>query len=211
MECRWSMCSLMGRRGRSSAWFITRRCVLSSLKPSPAELTTTQLYAQQCYQCETPIAEDDYLTVSDPRLLPPGPRTYHALHFFCASCGDPFVDPKSLARGREGTLAAPFMVHKGHAYCQACDTRLWKPKCGGCGKGVAGDYAEAFGKVWHEECFCCLVRWFPSASGGGNADCACCGQDCRKPLDGPYLVRDYGDGDKAFCSACYDVRAKNED
>lgn len=115
-----------------------------------------------CFQCKTPIADEDYLTISDPTLLPSVPtRTYHALHFFCASCGDPFVDPKSLARGREGTLADPYMVHDGYAYCQRCDVRLWKPKCKGCKKGIGGDWVEAVGGVWHPECFSCVVSYFP--------------------------------------------------
>lgn len=151
-----------------------------------------ELYASVCFQCKTPIADEDYLTISDPTLLPSVPtRTYHALHFFCASCGDPFVDPKSLARGREGTLADPYMVHDGYAYCQRCDVRLWKPKCKGCKKGIGGDWVEAVGGVWHPECFSCV--------------------DCKRPFTGQYLLRDDGpQGEKAYCVECYEIRAKSD-
>ncbi|KAM0752440.1 hypothetical protein T439DRAFT_379500 [Meredithblackwellia eburnea MCA 4105] len=152
-----------------------------------------ELFASVCFQCKTPIADQEYLTITDPSLHPPvGTRTYHALHFFCADCGDPFVDPKSLAKGREGTLADPYMVHEGYAYCFKCDVRLWKPKCSkGCKKGIGGDWVEALGAKWHPECFCCV--------------------DCKKPFTGQYLLRNDGPtagGEKAYCVACYEIRAK---
>ncbi|KAL8276222.1 hypothetical protein RQP46_011383 [Phenoliferia psychrophenolica] len=144
-------------------------------------------FAATCFQCKTPIADQEYLTISDESLLPSVPtRTYHALHFFCASCGDPFVDPKSLAKGREGTLAAPYMVHDGYAYCRACDVRLYAAKCKGCRKGIGGDYLDVLDGMWHPECFGC--------------------GDCKRPLDGQYLLKD----DKALCVSCYELRIKNE-
>ncbi|KAI5474192.1 zinc finger, LIM-type protein [Pseudohyphozyma bogoriensis] len=85
-------------------------------------------FARTCFHCKTPIADSSYLTITDARLLPatPATRTYHALHFFCADCGDPFVDPKSLspAKSKEEAKASPYMVHKGHAYCERCKRPL---------------------------------------------------------------------------------------
>lgn len=72
------------------------------------------------------------------------------------------MDPTSLSRGREGTLAAPFMVHDGYAYCEKCDVRLWREKCAGCKKGIGGDFVEALEMKWHEECFGCFVSHFLS-------------------------------------------------
>lgn len=134
--------------------FCWRSAELTARAPNP------QHYAEKCYHCKTPIAESEYINIADPRLLPPTPlRTYHATHFFCAACGDPFVDPTSLARGKEHTLAKPYIVHKGYAYCQGCDLRVYKPKCVGCAQGIAGDFLETNeGSKWHEGCFCCVVR-----------------------------------------------------
>lgn len=130
-----------------------------------------QLFAKKCHHCSTPIVGSEFVTVSDPDLLPPTNRTYHALHFFCSSCGDPFVDPSSLSKGRAGTIAMVFVVHKGWPYCPPCDTRLWKERCRGCGEGLGGDFLTALGGNWHEECFGCFVRLLSTLfSNGGGTD-----------------------------------------
>lgn len=117
-----------------------------------------QHYAEKCFHCKTPIADSEYINISDPLLLPPTAiRTYHATHFFCANCGDPFVDPSSLAKGKEYTLAKPYLVHKGYAYCEGCDLRMYKPKCVRCKKGIAADWIEAGEQKYHEACFKCVV------------------------------------------------------
>lgn len=59
--------------------------------------------------------------------LGPEPRVYHQSHFWCAECGDPFLDPKCAspfdAPCRLNALAtpdnpimAPFVVVGGHPY-----------------------------------------------------------------------------------------------
>lgn len=129
-----------------------------------------QRFAQTCHQCKTPISEADYLTLADP-ALPPVPRYYHALHFFCAECGDPFVDPSSLSKGEQHTVARPYMVNKGFAYCEKCEVKMFMHKCFACGEGIGGDYTEAGGVVYHPECFNCTVsgpRWMLFALGGAG-------------------------------------------
>lgn len=168
-------------------------------------------YARTCFQCKTPISDPDYLTLSDPSL-PPEPRYYHALHFFCSQCGDPFVDPSSLSKGEHHTLARPYMVHKGFAYCEGCDVRMFRDKCTACGDGIAGEYTEAGEGIYHPDCFNCT--------------------DCAKPLTGQYLLRIPGPDEvpttpspkkkapqlrgakkpakpeeKPYCHACFERRA----
>lgn len=101
--------------------------------------------------------DESYITIDDPVL---GKRQYHELHFFCANCGDPFIDPKahSHSDATDPELAArPFTVHNGHPYCEACDLRLHRPKCSNCKKPISGDVLKALNKDWCEDCFVCTV------------------------------------------------------
>ncbi|KAL7006537.1 hypothetical protein EMMF5_003958 [Cystobasidiomycetes sp. EMM_F5] len=52
-----------------------------------------ELFSIRCAHCQTPIVDETYITIDDVHLG--GKKTYHELHFFCANCGDPFVDPKA--------------------------------------------------------------------------------------------------------------------
>ncbi|CAH7673545.1 hypothetical protein BY996DRAFT_6410064 [Phakopsora pachyrhizi] len=54
-----------------------------------------ELFSLKCHHCNTSINDESYVTLEDPSL-PGGPRHYHQLHLFCAECGDPFLNPKSL-------------------------------------------------------------------------------------------------------------------
>ncbi|KAJ3508116.1 hypothetical protein NLJ89_g5932 [Agrocybe chaxingu] len=49
-------------------------------------------FAPRCYSCKTAIIEEQFISLDDPAL---GKRTYHTQHFFCAECGDPFLDPST--------------------------------------------------------------------------------------------------------------------
>ena len=129
--------------------------------------STLQRFALECYQCRTPIASADYLPLSDPLLPPrasyrhPSTRFYHPLHFFCAGCGDPFVDPVSYElQGAAELEACPYVARDGHPYCDRCDLRMWRPKCAGCRKGLREEdgFLEVEGDKWHEGCFQCSVR-----------------------------------------------------
>ncbi|GAA5996603.1 uncharacterized protein JCM10292_003080 [Rhodotorula paludigena] len=179
-------------------------------------------FALECHHCRTPIASADYLPIHDPLLPPradyrhPSTRYYHPLHFFCAGCGDPFVDPTSYellpASSADGLEATPYVAREGHPYCDACDLRMWREKCPGCGKGLREEdgFLEVEGAKWHEGCFRCSM--------------------CTKPLTGFYLLRrdaptsasspsqspsqkedadEYAD-ERPYCAECYDVKAKEE-
>ncbi|GAA6064568.1 hypothetical protein JCM10212_005630 [Sporobolomyces blumeae] len=132
------------------------------------------------------------------RATAPKTRYYHPLHFFCAGCGDPFLDPVAYERNGE-SVARPYWVHAGWAYCAACDLAR-RERCKGCGKGVREEegYVEVGGEgdeldldgegdeggnerrgdraargtakaKYHENCFTCFM--------------------CSKPLTGIYLLR----------------------
>ncbi|GAA5820330.1 hypothetical protein JCM11251_005578 [Rhodosporidiobolus azoricus] len=201
-------------------------------------------FALHCHNCHTPIASADYLPITDP-LLPPSSsstaatassssaaktRYYHPLHFFCAGCGDTFIDPVAYERTLHPSTSAapssglevkPYFAREGHPYCEACDLRMWRPKCPGCRKGLreedgflevplgAGEQQEGEApetQRWHEGCFKC--------------------SRCSRPLTSIYLLRlettlvprtrKQGGGleevqeERPYCAECYDVRAKAE-
>lgn len=82
-----------------------------------------ELFARRCFHCQTPIVDERFVTIDDPRL---GQRSYHELHFFCAGCGDPFLDPAELPSPRLDTEQAPsedtytgkpFFVRGSYPYC----------------------------------------------------------------------------------------------
>ena len=102
-----------------------------------------------------------FVTLNDPVL---GERYYHELHFFCSECGDPFLDPsKSSAPGTEGlgndeeSETNPFVIQRGHPYCERCHVRLHKPKCKACKQPIPDVAVQAMGVKWHQECFVCSV------------------------------------------------------
>ncbi|BGP16259.1 hypothetical protein JCM10213v2_004257 [Rhodosporidiobolus nylandii] len=207
-------------------------------------------FALHCHHCHTPIASADYLPIHDPALPASSPSTpgtststggtryYHPLHFFCAGCGDPFIDavayektlgvaaspsPASAAPAASELEVKPYYPHDGHAYCVECDTRIYRPKCPGCRKGVRvedgclevpvgggggeeGGEGEQEKQMWHEGCFKC--------------------SRCSRPLPSLYLLRTevalvprtrkQGGGfdevveERPYCADCYDVRAAEE-
>ncbi|GAA5952441.1 hypothetical protein JCM3765_001973 [Sporobolomyces pararoseus] len=178
-------------------------------------------FALQCYHCHTPISSADYLPIHDPSLPPlkndsnpslasSNTRYYHPLHFFCAGCGDPFLDPVAYERSGEA-IAKPYYVREKHPYCEQCDLRIWREKCPGCKLGLReedgyveigneGDGEEK--KKWHEGCFKCSM--------------------CSKSLTGIYLLRSEPStttrnasdnsppDEKPYCGECFDIVAKDE-
>jgi len=129
-----------------------------------------ELFSRRCHYCQTPIVDERFVTVE---AL--GGRTYHELHFFCASCGEPFVDPKDAQTPHLGDdseelrdLVRPFYVHKRHAYCETCHVRLHRPRCKACGQPVADAHVRAMRSVWHPACFVCTR--------------------CRRPFSGAVFV-----------------------
>ncbi|WFC97092.1 hypothetical protein MBRA1_003758 [Malassezia brasiliensis] len=115
-------------------------------------------FARRCFYCETPIIDERFVTIDDARL---GQRSYHELHFFCAGCGDPFFEPRDApSPGAEAAPSAteggkPFFVHGAHPYCDACHTRLHRPKCQACRGPIDDEVVHALRADWHPACFVC--------------------------------------------------------
>lgn len=108
-----------------------------------------ELFGRRCYHCQTPIVDERCLLVD----ALGGVRTYHELHFFCASCGEPFVNPTDAAA--DASDVRPFFVHGRHAYCEACHERRVHPPCQKCGRPVGDEYVAALRGKWHPECLTC--------------------------------------------------------
>jgi paxillin len=149
-----------------------------------------QQFAPKCHHCATAIVDSRFVTINDPTL---GQRYYHELHFFCAECGDPFLEPsKSSAAGTEFLRSTDtsssvdeeedqtkeFVIHGKYAFCEECHVKLHKPKCKGCRKPIRDVAVGALGGKWHRECFTCTVSvgnfslWGRKlvSLGGGGAD-----------------------------------------
>lgn len=180
----------------------------------------------------TPIADERFITLDDPALG--GQRYYHELHFFCAECGDPFLDPSKSSAAPRGPVShatqdeddVGFTVYKGHPYCQNCHVRLRMPRCGsslkpglrllpsiGCHKPITEGTIEAVGRRWHLECFTCSVCHsvsrldpFISLSLHG-AYCFASTQSCKQPFEDPSFFQR---GDQAYCDPCYRIIVKSE-
>ncbi|KAG8874719.1 hypothetical protein FRB97_005693 [Tulasnella sp. 331] len=90
-----------------------------------------ELFAPRCYHCKTSIADERFITVSDPGLSGGETRFYHELHFFCAECGDPFLHPSASSAAPKPKNGAgsfqgsnsndlEYTIYRGHPYCEAC-------------------------------------------------------------------------------------------
>lgn len=146
-----------------------------------------ELFSRWCYHCKTPIVEERFVTVDAFGES----RAYHEMHFFCASCGDPFIDPKDGEDTSSIEASKPFFVHGGHAYCEACHQRLHRPKCHACRKPVGDEHIQALRAVWHRECFVCTRCRKPclgavfAAPDGSPCDFDCYQAWVRRGQSGP--------------------------
>lgn len=164
-----------------------------------------ELFSKRCFHCRTPIVDQRYITINDVDLVGGNAeeRCYHDLHFFCANCGDPFLDPKvsSSAAGsdpmadmiedEDGKVrfgGREFVVHKGYPYCEKCHVNLHKPKCKGCKKPIIEtDFLTALKAKWHLDCFCCQI--------------------CQNPISSEnFFVKD----GQAFDEECYKIKLRSE-
>ncbi|KAF9050820.1 hypothetical protein BDZ89DRAFT_592848 [Hymenopellis radicata] len=139
-------------------------------------------FAPSCAHCCTPIIDEEFISLDEPSLG--GSRAYHAQHFFCAECGDPFLGPG------QDLSSAEYIIHRGYAYCEACHVRLRMPLCRrvGCGKRIREweGAVEALGGKWCNGCFRC--------------------KHCDQSLGESFFQR----GKEAFCYDCYDIMLRNE-
>lgn len=115
-------------------------------------------YRGDCKACGLPI-KGKSVSSADGRLT----GKYHKPCFVCTTCTQPFS-------------SAEFYVHDDKPYCELHYHGLNGSLCGGCGRGIEGQYVEDEATwKYHIGCFCCL--------------------DCGRPLDDGYFEVD----GRAFC------------
>lgn len=95
-----------------------------------------ELFSPRCKSCKTPIEGEVIVACG---------AEWHAGHFFCAQCGDPF------------DASTPFVEKEGYAWCVGCHTNRYSSKCRGCRKPVTETVVKALGSDWHAACFVCVV------------------------------------------------------
>ena len=119
-----------------------------------------ELFAPRCKHCKTPIIGEHVVALGE---------HWHNGHFFCAECGDPFEHGMT------------HIEKDGYAWCINCQTKRTErraPKCKMCKTPVIGEYIQALGGEWHEQCFRC------AECEGGFDD----GQIFTKEADGVMVV-----------------------
>ncbi|KAF1915230.1 hypothetical protein BDU57DRAFT_266645 [Ampelomyces quisqualis] len=94
-----------------------------------------ELFSPRCKSCKTPIEGEVIVACG---------AEWHAGHFFCAQCGDPFDS------------STPFVEKEGYAWCVNCHTHRFSTKCNKCRKPVTDTVVKALGAEWHMGCFCCV-------------------------------------------------------
>ncbi|USP74291.1 hypothetical protein yc1106_01565 [Curvularia clavata] len=103
-----------------------------------------ELFSPRCKSCKTPIEGEVIVACG---------AEWHAGHFFCAQCGDPFDS------------TTPFVEKDGYAWCVNCHTHRYSTKCKGCRKPVTDTVVKALGSEWHVGCFVCVVCSGPFEDG----------------------------------------------
>ncbi|KAI9732479.1 MAG: hypothetical protein M1818_007517 [Claussenomyces sp. TS43310] len=96
-----------------------------------------ELFAPRCKHCTTPIIGEHAVALG---------AHWHYGHFFCAECGDPFEQGMT------------HIEKDGYAWCLGCQTKRTErraPKCRQCRGPVVGNFVQALGGEWHEDCFRC--------------------------------------------------------
>lgn len=109
-----------------------------------------ELFSPRCKSCKTPIEGEVIVACG---------AEWHAGHFFCAQCGDPFDS------------STPFVEKDGYAWCVGCHTNRYSSKCRKCRKPVTETVVKALGHDWHAACFVCIVssiHLFDSCCGSAN-------------------------------------------
>lgn len=96
-------------------------------------------YRGDCKACGTPI-KGKSISSADGRLT----GKYHKPCFVCTTCAEPFK-------------SAEFYVLNDKPYCEQHYHKLNGSLCGGCGRGIEGQYvADETSVKYHLKCFCCL-------------------------------------------------------
>ncbi|KAJ4314824.1 hypothetical protein N0V94_006265 [Neodidymelliopsis sp. IMI 364377] len=143
-----------------------------------------ECFSPRCKSCKTPIEGEVIVACG---------AEWHAGHFFCAQCGDPFDS------------STPFVEKEGYAWCVNCHTNRFSAKCKGCRKPVTDTVVKALGSEWHIGCFCCVVS--PPQISPQPHTTANTKQECRGPFDdGRYFLR--GESQDPVCVRCEERRLK---
>ncbi|KAF4631543.1 hypothetical protein G7Y89_g6581 [Cudoniella acicularis] len=128
-------------------------------------------FAPKCKHCKTPIIGEHTIALGE---------HWHYGHFFCAECGDPFEKGQT------------HIEKDGYAWCLNCQTKRTErraPKCKKCKKPVIGQYVQALGGEWHNECFRC--------------------HECHDGFnDGCFYPKQVGDETVVLCIKCLEVQLK---
>jgi hypothetical protein len=130
-----------------------------------------ELYAPRCKHCTTPIIGEHAVALG---------HHWHYGHFFCAECGDPFEQGMT------------HIEKDGYAWCLRCQTKRTErqaPKCKKCRGPVIGQYVQALGGEYHDDCFKC-------AECNGGFD------------DGQIFPRGEGNDVEAVCVKCMERKWK---
>ncbi|KAI5370490.1 putative Zinc finger, LIM-type [Septoria linicola] len=111
-----------------------------SVDPDPTlrfycHLDFHETFSPRCKSCKTPIEGEVIVACG---------AEWHAGHFFCAQCGDPFDS------------SMPFVEKDGYAWCVGCHTNRYSSKCRKCRKPVTDVVVKALGADWHSSCFICM-------------------------------------------------------
>ncbi|KAF2731162.1 hypothetical protein EJ04DRAFT_472410 [Polyplosphaeria fusca] len=123
-----------------------------------------ELYSPRCKSCKTPIEGEVIVACG---------AEWHAGHFFCAQCGDPF------------TASTPFVEKDGYAWCVDCHTNRYSTKCRKCRRPVTDTVVKALGAEWHVKCFVCVQCGGDFGDGryflrGDSSDPVCVGCEERR-------------------------------
>ncbi|KAH6678426.1 hypothetical protein B0J14DRAFT_615176 [Halenospora varia] len=128
-------------------------------------------FAPKCKHCKTPIIGEHTIALGE---------HWHYGHFFCAECGDPFEKGQT------------HIEKDGYAWCLGCQTKRTAnraPKCKKCRKPVIGQYVQALGGEWHDECFRC--------------------HECQNGFDdGCFYPKQVGAETHVLCIKCLEVQLK---
>ncbi|KND01734.1 uncharacterized protein SPPG_03527 [Spizellomyces punctatus DAOM BR117] len=101
-----------------------------------------EAYCDSCWQMNLPKCAYCSGRIMERCITALG-QHWHPHHFFCAQCGKLFPP------------GAGFLEKDGMAYCEEDYFNLFAMRCGGCGKGIIGEFVSACGKEWHMGCFVC--------------------------------------------------------
>jgi hypothetical protein len=130
-----------------------------------------ETFAPKCKHCKTPILGEHTIALGE---------HWHYGHFFCAECGDPFEKGQT------------HIEKDGYAWCLPCQTKRTAnraPKCKKCKKPVIGQYVNALGGEWHDECFRC--------------------HECQHGFDdGCFYPKQVGNETVVLCIKCAEIQLK---